>query len=150
MPKAHAVSSGPKDLSSTHNGPYSHEANLETRIGLSPYPGNPRHPVLTMDRLAATRKFLRRKNARCRGEFRPSHAAANCAGRHRHLRIIPNAFRFTHVTACHYVELAPFVSEPDWGRDADSIFPKCLQGNVILIRDGGGNLARHECYLIHF
>ena len=113
----------------------------------SPYPRNPRHPILTVDGLTRPGVFLRRQNA-CRGRNLCSrHLATDRAGRDPHLRIIPNPFRLSHIAARHYVDLAAFLSKPHRSGDPHSCLAKRCQRNVILTLNGGGNLTRHETIL---
>lgn len=120
------------------------EADLDVGIRPSPNPRYPRHPILSVDRLSALGMFFRRKNARRGGELRAGHLASNRAGSDRHFWIVANTFRLTHIAARHHVQLAVILTEPDRRCDAQAVFAKRLQRNIFLIRNGMGNLTRHE------
>jgi hypothetical protein len=124
------------------------EADFDIRIRPSPNPRYPRHPILSVDCLSALGVFFRRKNARGGRELRTGHLASNRARSDCHFWIVANTFRLPHIAARHHVQLATILTEPDRCRDAQAVFAKRLQRNIFLIRNGMGNLARHEMIVV--
>jgi hypothetical protein len=90
--------------------------------------------------------IFRRKNARSRGEFRPSDLSTNGAWRNRYTRIVANPLTLAHVAARHHVKFAVLFSEPDRSGNADAGFAERSERYVFLTSNLRGNLTRHSWF----
>ena len=92
-------------------------------------------------------KLIGRQQARMGRKFWPCNLSSHCAGRHAHLRIIPNALGLAHVAARHHIELVVLLAEPHGSRDCCSGLAKRGERNIFLVANLRRNLSRHRLIL---
>ena len=106
--------------------------NLQIGVGIAPEEGNPRQPILRVEKPAHPLKVFRRENARRRREFRPGDLPPHGARGDRHLRIIPNAFILPQPAAGHEIQPPIVFRKPDRRVNRNAALPESRQADVLL------------------
>jgi len=81
-----------------------------------------------------------------RRKLRPRNLSADRAGCHPHVRIVADALVFTGIAACHHIQIAALLGEPNRHGDRRAILPQRSEADVTLVVNLRGDRIWHASF----